>query len=108
MDLSPVDRVLRSQDGVISRGQALGCGLDDNLLEGLLRRRQLARVHPGVYVDHTGPPTWLQRAWAAVLFHWPAGLAGLSALRAHGIRTVPDSGQPWRPYSDAVSLRPSS
>jgi len=35
-----------------------------------------------VYVDHTGPPSWLQRAWAAVLFAWPAVLCHGSALRA--------------------------
>jgi hypothetical protein len=88
MDLSPLDRVLRSQDGVIARSQALERGLDDNDLERLLRRRQLARVHPGVYVDHTGLPSWTQRAWAAVLFHWPAALSGPSALRAHGLRSA--------------------
>ncbi|GGM94264.1 hypothetical protein GCM10009721_20640 [Terrabacter tumescens] len=88
MDLSSATRVLRSQDGVLSRAQALECGLDDNDLERFLRRRRLARVHPGVYVDHTGAPTWPQLAWAAVLFHWPAALAGTSALRAHGLRSV--------------------
>ena len=47
---------------------------------------QWARVHPGVYVDHTGPLAWHQRAWAAVLYAAPAALAGRSALRAHGVR----------------------
>jgi hypothetical protein len=48
----------------------------------MLRRRELATVHPGVYVDHTGTPTWLQRAWAAVLAVEPAALCRGSALRA--------------------------
>lgn len=39
-------------------------------------------VHQGVYVDHTGPLTWLQRAWAAVLLAWPAALSHGSAVRA--------------------------
>ncbi|HSV38643.1 MAG TPA: hypothetical protein VLI04_07765 [Nocardioidaceae bacterium] len=39
-------------------------------------------VHPGVYVNHTGPLTWLQRAWAAVLACSPAALCDESALRA--------------------------
>jgi hypothetical protein len=39
-----------------------------------------------VYVDHTGPLTWQQRAWAAVLYAAPSALAGASALRAHGLR----------------------
>ena len=50
----------------------------------MIRRRELARVHTGVYVDHTGPLTWSSRAWAAVLFHWPAALAGLSAVNLAG------------------------
>ena len=37
-------------------------------------------MHPGVYVDHTGPPTWDQRAWAAVLFFWPAALCRESVV----------------------------
>ena len=37
--------------------------------------------HPAVYVNHTGPLTWRQRAWAAVIYAWPAALAGDSALR---------------------------
>ncbi|KRC92099.1 hypothetical protein ASE25_01635 [Terrabacter sp. Root85] len=88
MDLASARDVLHAQDGVISRTQALECGLDDSDLERLLRRRELARIHPGVYVDHTGQPTWTQRAWAGVLFHWPAALAGDSALRAHGLRSA--------------------
>lgn len=41
-------------------------------------------MHPGVYVDHTGPLTWRQRAWAAVLVTGPdAALCLDSALRAH-------------------------
>lgn len=39
-------------------------------------------VHPGVYVSHTGPLTWRQRAWAAVLACGGA-LDGWSAVRAH-------------------------
>jgi hypothetical protein len=35
-----------------------------------------------VLLDHTGDPTWLQRAWAACLAVWPAALCHDSALRA--------------------------
>lgn len=38
-------------------------------------------MHPGVYVDHTGELSWLQRAWAAVLFADPAALCHDSAIR---------------------------
>jgi hypothetical protein len=73
---------LSDQDGVISRRQLLACGLTPAAIERLVRRRELTRVHPGVYVEHTGPLTWQQRAWAAVLFSWPAALSHDSALRA--------------------------
>jgi hypothetical protein len=47
-----------------------------------------------VYVDHTGKPTWRQRAWAAVLACAPAALDGRSSLRAH-------DGPGWRGDGDA-------
>jgi hypothetical protein len=65
-------RTLREQAGVISRGQALELGLSPVEVTRLVRRREWVPVHRGVYVEHDGPLTWLQRAWAAVLFSWPA------------------------------------
>ena len=41
----------------------------------MVRRRELVIAHPGVYVNHTGPLTWEQRAWVAVLACWPAALS---------------------------------
>lgn len=82
MDLDPVHAQLAEQDGMVSRRQLRAAGLDDNDIERMLRRRQLRSVHPGVYVEHTGPLTWRQRAWAAVLACWPAALYGHSAMRA--------------------------
>src|ERR1700712_431846 len=75
------EALLRDQAGVISRAQALASGLSENDVRRLLRRRSWVCVHPGVYVNHTGELTWLQRAWAAVLFAWPAALCDESALR---------------------------
>lgn len=84
----PVKRVLEAQFGVVARRQVLATGLGDDDIERMLRRREWSRVHPGVYVDHTGQPTWIERAWAAALFHWPSALAGPSALRVHGLRSA--------------------
>jgi len=70
------------QAGVVSRAQAIDNGLSDQDIRRLVRRREWTPIHRGVYVNHTGVPTWLQRAWAAVLFCAPAALAGESALRA--------------------------
>ena len=100
MDLSCAARVLRSQGGVIARTQPRSIGLTTTTSSGCCAAAS-SRAHAGVYVDHTGQPTWLQRGWAAVLFHWPAGLAGESALRAHGLRSVSDSPPSRRSYRDA-------
>lgn len=84
-------KTLVEQAGVVSRRQALDLGLGPHDLRRLVRRRDLTPLFPGTYVDHTGEPTWLQRAWAAVLFCAPrepfadglgAALAGRSAVRA--------------------------
>ncbi|MGZ4437110.1 MAG: type IV toxin-antitoxin system AbiEi family antitoxin domain-containing protein [Nocardioidaceae bacterium] len=72
------------QDGVVARWQVLAAGYDDAFIERMLRRREWARVHPGVYLEHTGRPTWQQRAWAAVLHYWPAALSHSSALGPPG------------------------
>lgn len=91
----------RKQDGLLSRAQVLGLDGDDALIERQLASRRWARVHEGVYLDHTGKPTWRQRAWAAILTHAPCALAGVSALRAHGL----DVGTPSDPIELVVDLR---
>lgn len=78
--LSSVDGLLAWQCGVVARRRLLAHGAGPHDVRRALRRRQLALVHPGVYVNHTGPPSWEQRAWAAVLHHAPAALCGESAL----------------------------
>jgi hypothetical protein len=66
-----IDGLLLEQDGIIARWQVLAAGHDDNWIENRLRRREWARVHRGVYVAHTGPVTWRQQAWAALLCTGP-------------------------------------
>ncbi len=88
MDEIAVAELLALQCGVISRRQVLAAGGRDHDIARRLRRRLWARVHDGVYVDHTGEPSWKQRAWAAALYHWPAALDGASALVAHGVRDI--------------------
>lgn len=72
------------QAGVVARRQLHEIGLDDSAIRRLVRRKELVRVHRGVYVNHTGPLSWLNRAWAAVLFHWPAALCAISAVNLSG------------------------
>lgn len=75
-------RLLADQSGVVTRQQVQGLGARPHDLKRLVRHRDLVPYTPGVFVDHTGEPTWLQRAWAAVLRLEPAALYGVSALRA--------------------------
>ncbi|MGE2716296.1 type IV toxin-antitoxin system AbiEi family antitoxin domain-containing protein [Mycolicibacterium litorale] len=79
-----IAETLSRQAGVISRRQVLAAGLPNHHIRRMLRRREWARVHDGVYVDHTGPLTWPQRAWAAVLYAAPAALCLESALSERG------------------------
>lgn len=91
---------LEDQWGVVSRRQAREAGLDPHDLARLVRRRELARIHPGVYLDHTGEPTFLQRAWAGVQLYWPAALGHETALRAI---EGPSSRRPERPIHLVVA-----
>lgn len=91
----------RDQDGVISRQQMIKSDEfgDERSVRAEIRRRLRGRewstLLPGVYVDHTGPPTWRQEAWGAVLFYAPAALAGPSALHAWRLRGFdPEPGAP--------------
>lgn len=70
----------REQHGVVSWQQLREGGWSEGEIRTTVRRHQLVRVHPRVYVDHTGPLTPEQRAWAAVLWAAPAALCGDSAL----------------------------
>lgn len=81
--MNEIEDLLDRQDGVISRRQVLAAGRDRTYVARMVRRREWTQAHPGVYVNHTGPLTWRQRAWAAVLACWPAALDGWSAIRAH-------------------------
>lgn len=77
-----MQHLLDDQAGVISRRQLAAEGLRDHDIRRMIRRRELVTFHPGVFINHTGAPTWIQRAWAGVLYAWPAALSGESAVRA--------------------------
>ncbi|HEX8780880.1 MAG TPA: type IV toxin-antitoxin system AbiEi family antitoxin domain-containing protein [Nocardioides sp.] len=86
LDELALARLLREQDGVVTRRQVQDLGGQPHDVRRMLRRRELAQVHPGVYVDHTGEPSRRQLQWAAVLALAPAWLHRESALEAHGFR----------------------
>lgn len=85
LDREALTRLLREQEGVVSRQQLGELGASRADVRRLLARRELQVVHPGVYVDHSGPTTRRQQQWAAVLACAPAALHRESALDAHGM-----------------------
>lgn len=87
VDRTDLALLMAAQEGVVSRRQVHTHGFDDSFIESRIRRKDWARVHRGVYVDHTGSPTWKQRAWAAVLVTWPSALCHESALVLAGLRS---------------------
>jgi hypothetical protein len=81
--LTPLEDLLDLQDGVVARRQVIDLhGESDATIRRRLRRREWVTIQPGVYLNHTGTPTWRQRAWAATLYAAPSALSGASALRA--------------------------
>ena len=88
MDVSRIKALLQEQAGVISRRQVMACAGDDAFIERMLRRKEWARAHRGIFVNHTGPLTQRQREWAAVLYYHPAALTEQTALEIAGVRLV--------------------
>ena len=80
--------LLTRQHGLITRAQALACGLDQNVFDRRVRTGGLwQRLLPGVYLTVTGTPTQDQLDTAALLYAGPGStLTGPAALRRHGVR----------------------
>lgn len=78
---------LLAQDNVISRRQALACGLTRDALAHQIRPGgPWQRLLTGVYLAQTGPPNVVQREMAALLHAGPGSvLTGLAALRGLGL-----------------------
>ena len=81
--------LVRKQHGVISREQAMSCGMSRPTLNYRGRASgPWPALLPGVYLTHTGTVTDDQRDMAALLYAGPRGvLTGAAALRRHGIVT---------------------
>jgi hypothetical protein len=97
MDTDLVTELLERQSGVVARHQFLGRDDHAGEIQRRLRRREWVRLLPGVFLDHTGEPTWMQRAWAGVLACWPSALTHESSLRA-------TNGPGWSGRSDDLPI----
>ena len=83
--------LLRKQHGVVSREQALSCGIGRPTLDYRSRSGgpwQL--LLPGVYLSHTGTATGDQREMGALLYAGPRSiLTGAAALRRFDLPALP-------------------
>lgn len=82
------DRFLAAQFGVISRSQALSCGITASALKHRLRRNgPWRKILPGVYTTMTGTVTQEQREMAALLHAGPSAMiTGAAAVRRHRLQ----------------------
>ena len=82
--------LVRRQHGVISRDQALGCGLTRKALAYRIRAGgPWQRLLPGVYLAGTGTASAEQRNVAALLHAGPRSvLTGLAAVQRHSFRVA--------------------
>jgi hypothetical protein len=88
VDQEKLSRTLTAQYQVISRQQALGCGLPPGTLTAWSKpNRKWQKLLPGVYLTVTGNPTPEQRLVAAMLYAGKASvITGNAALRLHRLR----------------------
>jgi very-short-patch-repair endonuclease len=87
----PVGWLAGGQFGVISRDQALACGLTAEAVRYRTRPGgPWTRMLPGVYRTDTGTPVAYQLLMAAVLYAGEGSLVtGLAALRHYRVRGIP-------------------
>ncbi|WP_206673490.1 hypothetical protein [Pseudactinotalea terrae] len=105
LDWAAARELRRAQDGVVTLQQLYRAGASWHDIERMVRRRELRRVHPGVYIDHTGPMTRRQRDWVAVLAAWPAALADESALPGGTVGMISIVVGPGRKVKVPVGVR---
>lgn len=67
------------QHGVVTRTQALGLGFDDSRATRFVNEARWQRVHPGVFVVHSGPLPWRTSALAALAYAGEGALLGYDA-----------------------------
>jgi hypothetical protein len=81
-------RILDAQHQVISRSQALACGLPRSTVTSWSTPTgKWQRMLPGVYLTVTGKPTPEQRLMAALLYAGPRSvITGVAALRSYRLR----------------------
>lgn len=88
--------LLALQQGVVSRRQALDCGISAGVIRGRLRRDQWQQLATGVYAAFSGEPPRLALIWSALLS------AGPGAAISH--QTAAELYQLGRPPAAAIHV----
>jgi hypothetical protein len=89
-DQAALSAILKAQDQVISRQQALACGMTPDALKYRIRQGgPWQKLLEGIYLAQTGAPSVVQKEMAALLHGGPESvLTGQAALRNLGISPV--------------------
>lgn len=81
----------QGQAGVVSRSQARAHALTPGAIRARVIAGRWQRLHPGVYLTHSGPPTRMSRCWAALLYCGDhAMLSHITAAEVAGLVDRPD------------------
>lgn len=110
VDEQKLSRTLAAQRQVITRQQALRCGLPPGTLTTWAKaNRKWQKLLPGVYLAETGAPDPGQRLVAAVLYAGkPSAVTGSAALRLHRLRArdpdIVDVLIPWTAKRQSVGF----
>lgn len=90
-DLASLAELSRLRSGVASAKELASRGMSPSAIRANLDARRWQRMHPGVYLLHTGTPSWPGRAWAALVYAgWPTAiLSHASAAFARGWDLLP-------------------
>lgn len=87
---SSARRVVRRHDGVATTALLVSAGVSDTVVSRRVRQGHWRRLHRGVVLLQSGPPSWRQLAQGAVLAAGPgAALSHRSAGFAHGLVATP-------------------
>ena len=84
-----LEHLVRSQDWVVHRDQAVAGGHSAASITHRLRSRRWTLLLPGVYLCSSGEPSRRQQLLAATLYAGPfSAIDGIDACRFHGLRVA--------------------
>ena len=113
-DAERLRHLLQAQHQVITRVQALACGMPQSTLDRYIAPGgRWQRLLPGVYLAVTGTATQDQRELAALLYAGRRSLlTGSAAMRRHRLRPagpdVVDVLIPWQRRRQSTGVRPGA